>query len=496
MSRTTAVLCSTLFVGAVGAAGCGQAAGWGDEAIGTQSIPVVGGEPAQPDEYPSTVALTDTGGEPFCTGTLVGPKTVVTAGHCIDAMPPSKMRVIYGSAHPAAEPASARHPVAKAVQHPSYDPGAKADADGLAHSNDIGVVVLVNPIAGAKTTPILPPDQVDTVLYPYRDTHIVGFGIYDMPYTGGDLYKAVTPHIRHVQWEMLAGKPGKPDTCNGDSGGPAFVLRGCELWLVGVTSRAWAKSTTPCGDGGIYTIASQYLAFIEQVSGEPLPVGTGSGGGLPVGVCEDAGADVQVDVLPDVDGKCFSSASACDPITNFGCDAAKGEACTIGADGYPVCHGAPNKVGPGQMCDQSALWCVPGYYCGTSLRCEKLCCSNADCGSSGTCTHLEMVLGTLGTCPPVTPIKDASTEDGAGGSAADGGKEGGAGKGGGAGAAGQADAGVDAGAPAQPVAAADDGGCGCRAVGAPAPGWGALMIGLVGLAARRLRRSRRATSSP
>jgi MYXO-CTERM domain-containing protein len=102
------------------------------------------------------------------------------------------------------------------------------------------------------------------------------------------------------------------------------------------------------------------------------------------------------------------------------------------------------------------------------------------------------VLGTLGTCPPVTP-KDAAAEDGAGGSAADAGKEGGSGKGG---AAGHTDGGVDGGARAADVGSTDDGGCGCRTSGAPATGWVALMLGLGGFAARRSRRSKRASSSP
>jgi hypothetical protein len=346
---------------------------------------------------------------------------------------------------------------------------------------------LVDPIVGGKTTPILPLDQVDAVLYPYRDIYIAGFGVYELPDTSGELYKAITPHIRHAQWEMLAGKPGEPDTCTGDSGGPAYVVRGCELWLVGATSRMWAKATTPCGEGGIYTIVSNYVAFIEQTSGETLPVGTGSGGGLPVSVCEDGGADVQGDVLPDVDGACFPATSTCDPITNFGCDAIQGQVCTIDPTGSPVCHATPSPVGPGAPCDQSSRWCAAGYLCGASSRCEKVCCSASDCGSQGVCSHISSVLGTLGTCPLV---EDAAIDDGAGGGAGDGGSEVGAGKAGASANAGQEGGGATGGG--QTAELTVSGGCGCRIQQTPITGWVAATLALCAVAYGRLRRGRRA----
>ncbi len=468
----------------------------------SKAFPVVGGEVASPDDYPSTVALTDSTGEPFCTGTLVAPKTVVTAAHCLD-QGSGDVWVAYGVTHPASLSQSELHEVVKALPHPDYDPMAKKDPDGMGLVNDIGVVVLKEPIAGAKVTPVLPPDEIDPMLYPNRDIHIAGYGIYEMPWTSGDLYKAVTPHVRHVDTEMLAGKPGKPDTCNGDSGGPAYVLKGCELWLVGVTSRAWAKSTDYCGDGGLYTLASRYIAWLEAESGEDVSPANATG--LTVGVCEDAGAgDVVIDVLADVDGKCFPATSACNPLTNDGCDGAKGEVCTLDEYGEAVCESGVHTVEQGGLCDQTSLLCKSGTYCGGAYKCARFCCTSADCEPGGTCKQIPTAAGTLGTCSPIVvpdagvdegpeagpePGPEPGPEAGAGGADANGGVEASAG------ASGDGGAGGEAGENAEPavIDTPDDGGCGCRTrgTGPTRAGWLLVAIGVV--AGWRRRRSGRGT---
>lgn len=49
------------------------------------------------------------------------------------------------------------------------------------------------------------------------------------------------------------------DTCNGDSGGPAYIRHYEKYYLAGITSRA-AKPGTKCGSGGIYTLLTPHLA--------------------------------------------------------------------------------------------------------------------------------------------------------------------------------------------------------------------------------------------
>jgi secreted trypsin-like serine protease len=49
-------------------------------------------------------------------------------------------------------------------------------------------------------------------------------------------------------------------TCSGDSGGPAFIQKGGNYLLFGVTSRG----NLLCNEEGIYTSASAHSAWIEK----------------------------------------------------------------------------------------------------------------------------------------------------------------------------------------------------------------------------------------
>ena len=71
----------------------------------------------------------------------------------------------------------------------------------------------------------------------------------------------------HVQVPL----PKTLDTCNGDSGGPAYLnlsdgsQRGI-FKVAGLTSRAANSSTVNCGDGGIYTLIPAYLPWLYEVT--------------------------------------------------------------------------------------------------------------------------------------------------------------------------------------------------------------------------------------
>ena len=66
----------------------------------------------------------------------------------------------------------------------------------------------------------------------------------------------------HKGLEIVAGGNGL-DSCNGDSGGPAYILLNGKRMLAGATSRATRNFTRPCGDGGIYTRVDKYLDWIK-----------------------------------------------------------------------------------------------------------------------------------------------------------------------------------------------------------------------------------------
>ena len=107
------------------------------------------------------------------------------------------------------------------------------------------------------------------------------------------------------------------------------------------------------------------------------------GAGSTHGDTDDAGAQA-VDPCAD------TSALACDPFTNAGCDAGAGYACAWYADGAgggfaclsdsTAAEGAPCDADDGPWCGP-ALACVPDD--GTAGACAPLCCAAEDCASTG-----------------------------------------------------------------------------------------------------------------
>jgi hypothetical protein len=71
----------------------------------------------------------------------------------------------------------------------------------------------------------------------------------------------------------------------------------------------------------------------------------------------------------------------CNPVTNAGCDAAKGEACDVGPNGFQ-CYPGPNAVSLCGECGADKGFCAGGLYC--LGKCAKYCCEDKDCGT-GKC---------------------------------------------------------------------------------------------------------------
>jgi secreted trypsin-like serine protease len=68
-------------------------------------------------------------------------------------------------------------------------------------------------------------------------------------------------------YEFVAGGRGF-DSCNGDSGGPAYISVNNTIKVAGLTSRATSNSQHPCGDGGIYVRIDKHMEFIKQIARE------------------------------------------------------------------------------------------------------------------------------------------------------------------------------------------------------------------------------------
>lgn len=233
---------------------------------GTLDTPVVGGTPVPAGEYQDVVAVIAQ--DAMCSGTLIAPDVVLTAGHCIETHP---IGVIVGSVE-LARPGGEAIKVKSATAYPSWK-----------SSYDVGVLVLEHP-ASVKPRAIASACSVKEHLKSGADVRVVGFGLTDAAGAGMNtaLHQAMLPvHDATCtadpacqpnvapSGEFTAGGMGV-DSCFGDSGGPLYLSTAHGEALIGVVSRGEYAGGEPCGGGGVYVRADAVASWIEKTTGRTL----------------------------------------------------------------------------------------------------------------------------------------------------------------------------------------------------------------------------------
>jgi secreted trypsin-like serine protease len=186
---------------------------------------VVNGEQEDQSGLRSTVALMEPEGSYFCTGTLIHPRAVLTAAHCLENTSADQVEVGYQTLSGFNVPSSKRRQVQAVVSHSDYSwQGQTEHNSGVGEVNDIALLILSEAI-DQEVTPVLPANSVQGALQNRASLTVSGFGINDLSTSAsGELFSGQVPLIYLGQKEILAGDSGnETDTCNGDSGGPVYV---------------------------------------------------------------------------------------------------------------------------------------------------------------------------------------------------------------------------------------------------------------------------------
>jgi endonuclease G len=236
---------------------------------------IVGGHPTLDYEECCLVGHRNPNGtiDWFCTGVLVHSRIVLTAGHCFRPSNQPNVVALKASNQNALQNAEIID-VRRAVVHPRY-----IQTHQL---SDMTVLVLrtssgTTPARIATGAEIAAGAQLTLVGFGYEDIGASrGFGVkreVDVDFVSlrrdpaDDLDADEQRFGYESDVEFVAGGNGF-DSCNGDSGGPAYLMVDGTRSVAGLTSRATHGATHPCGSGGIYTRVDVHLDFIRQVAAD------------------------------------------------------------------------------------------------------------------------------------------------------------------------------------------------------------------------------------
>ena len=235
------------------------------EGVEIDTSKIVGGSKTSGD--PSVVLIFAYGrGGGLCTGEVIAPRAVLTAGHCVhpDEVGANVNFVIYNGPDLNKALFSDFIRASESIPHPDFDP-----AD-VGTGNDIGLLLFDKDLVDKNGKPyeILPwnrkPLTDDQVTQPVR---FVGYGV-----TSGDDQQADSSGVKRETTSTLSSfddvllefADTEHNTCSGDSGGPAFMNIDGKETIIGVTS----FGVTPyggndCENGGFDTRVDLYVDWVD-----------------------------------------------------------------------------------------------------------------------------------------------------------------------------------------------------------------------------------------
>jgi secreted trypsin-like serine protease len=302
----------------------------------------------------------------LCTGEVVSPHVILTAAHCVDPKTLGTTNPVFGVLT-GTSPSPKSVPLA--VQATHYNPMFNdSTPNGPGDGYDVGVVILAQPI---NLTPLIMNRTALDNTFAGQPVRMVGYGITSPNDTTGmsaGTKRQVTVSLAGL-WSgnnmILEFVETTSGTCEGDSGGPAFMtINGREV-IAGLTS----FSITPnCMSKGYDSRVDLYIDWINQYINQYDPGfmnGGGGGGGDggtggtvnqpgPVGATCMGNSDCASGLCASQGSNMFCTA-ACDPSLPNACP--NNTDCTkISAGNFCVphhsgggCSSVPNATGGGAL---------------------------------------------------------------------------------------------------------------------------------------------------
>lgn len=241
----------------------------------TSKLKIIGGTPVNANDpvINHVAVLVDADDSVVCTVAPIAKDVFITAAHCVFDKDLSGWTIRTGRsilANRKSGSRSSKHDgeilkVERDVMaHQEYSRGLLEVLEPTAAPNDVALVKTSDPSAGTIPVPIL----INTSRWSVESNLpivVAGYGRTDAssPESSGVLQKAelrISKVTKSVM-EFTAVDPEGKMGCHGDSGGPAFVTAGRNVWLVGIVSRgdrACTKGTT------VFTDLTEFWPFLDE----------------------------------------------------------------------------------------------------------------------------------------------------------------------------------------------------------------------------------------
>ena len=234
---------------------------------------IIGGHAASEGEYPWMVALVTAGEESnydglYCGGSLIHPRWVLTAAHCVIGSRPEDIEIVVGATDLENSPSAQRIAVSEIVISPNYN--------DYNLDSDFALLRLAEP-ANAALGPIpliddsaLANPGVQAIITGWGDT-TNGEGEYpahlqevEVPIVDLAVANASDAYLGTLTENMLAAglAAGGKDSCSGDSGGPLLVPSPIAPGFMQAGIVSFGDECAVAGVYGIYTRVGNFRSFI------------------------------------------------------------------------------------------------------------------------------------------------------------------------------------------------------------------------------------------
>jgi len=237
-----------------------------------RQIRIVNGVTTEENEYPWQVGLASGSGRiPYCGGSIVSSKTIVTAAHCTQGTAANNIWVLVAE-HDLTKSDGERYVrVCGKAEHPNYN--------SRATDYDYATLTLCEDLAWAQdVAPVcMPTSSGQGSQYENKAAVVSGWGTLSSSGPRPSKLQEVTVNTmansaccasstayscRAITSRMICASAPNKDSCQGDSGGPLVVSENNSYKLAGIVS--WGSGCAQANAPGVYSRVTNQLGWLNN----------------------------------------------------------------------------------------------------------------------------------------------------------------------------------------------------------------------------------------